>query len=116
MTLTYFTVRELHETECDTVIFNPPFGRKNISGIDGLFLEQALALSLHKTSTRQFSSAKRANGGVDVQVLAELGFDLPATYRFHRRKSVDVAVDFMPFEHKRIVTDYSGQPAASCCS
>ena len=62
MTLTYFTVGRLHETEFDTVVINSPFGRKKNSGIDALFLEQALALSLHKTSTRQFSSEKGANG------------------------------------------------------
>ena len=115
MTLTYFTVGRLHETEFDTVVINPPFGRKNNSGIDALFLEQALALSLHNFYETVFQR-KASEWGVDVQVLAELRFDLPATYRFHRRKSVDVAVDFIRFEHKRIVTDHSSQIAASCCN
>ncbi|CAM9502521.1 unnamed protein product, partial [Choristocarpus tenellus] len=42
----------------DTVIMNPPFGTRN-SGIDMIFLEQALQVastavySMHKSSTRQ---------------------------------------------------------------
>lgn len=90
----------------DTVVMNPPFGTKNNSGVDALFLEQALQLSrgavysLHKTSTRSFFQKKASELGVTMQVLAELRFNLPATYRFHKKRSVDVEVDLLRFESK----------------
>lgn len=48
----------------DTVIMNPPFGTKQIRGLDTSFLKRAIDLaenvvySLHKTSTRSVSSDK----------------------------------------------------------
>ena len=35
-----------------------------------------------------------------MEVLAELRFDLPASYRFHTKDSVDIEVDFIRFAHK----------------
>jgi len=35
--------------------------------------------------------------GASVQVLAELRFDLPSTYSFHRRASQDIEVDLVRF-------------------
>lgn len=87
----------------DVVITNPPFGTKNNQGVDMMFLRRALAVagtavySLHKTSTRDHIVKKAAEWKVKMEVLAELRFDLPATYTFHRRKCVDVAVDFIRF-------------------
>ena len=34
---------------------------------------------------------------VDVQVLAQLRYDLPATYKHHKKSSVDIEVDFVRF-------------------
>ncbi|CAG0907810.1 unnamed protein product, partial [Cyprideis torosa] len=84
----------------DTVVMNPPFGTKARPGVDMAFLEQALGLSpvvysLHKTSTRAHVVKKVSSWGADVEVLAELRYDLPKTYRFHRQNSVDIAVDFL---------------------
>jgi predicted RNA methylase len=85
---------------------NPPFGTKNNHGVDMKFLQAALDLattsvySLHKTSTREHILAKAADWGVRAHVLAELRFDLPATYRFHKKLSVDIKVDFIRFWFK----------------
>eukprot|EP00613_Pedinella_sp_CCMP2098_P011602 CAMPEP_0171652520 /NCGR_PEP_ID=MMETSP0990-20121206/39009_1 /TAXON_ID=483369 /ORGANISM="non described non described, Strain CCMP2098" /LENGTH=138 /DNA_ID=CAMNT_0012231767 /DNA_START=10 /DNA_END=425 /DNA_ORIENTATION=+ len=70
---------------CDTVIMNPPFGTRN-PGIDVLFLEKAMQLK------------PRANGGLKVEVMAELAFDIPKMYKMHKEKSKDVAVDLIRFE------------------
>ena len=35
--------------------------------------------------------------GVDAQVVAELRYDLPATYKHHKKASVDIEVDFIRF-------------------
>ncbi|KAH9257653.1 hypothetical protein BASA81_004102 [Batrachochytrium salamandrivorans] len=91
----------------DTTVMNPPFGTKNGGGADWVFLKCALGLSrvvysLHKTSTRKFllESAKREFDLESAQVVAELRFQLPATYKFHKKDSVDIAVDLLRFEHK----------------
>ena len=87
----------------NTVIMNPPFGTR-VSGVDMSFLDLALDLatdtvySLHKTSTRQFIARKiERMPGIQMKVVAELKFDLPASYKFHKHKSVDIAVDFIRF-------------------
>ena len=36
--------------------------------------------------------------GVKLEVVAELKFDIPQMYKFHKKKSVDVEVDFLRFE------------------
>jgi len=85
----------------DTVIMNPPFGTKK-KGIDMIFLKKALDMancvySLHKTSTREHISKKAKEWGVSFQVVAELIWDIPAMYDFHKKKSVDIKVDFIRF-------------------
>jgi predicted RNA methylase len=89
-------------SKVDVVIMNPPFGTRN-PGIDITFLMTALSLaeesvySLHKSSTRDGIRRRCDKMNVDMQVLAELQFDLPATYKFHRKKSADIGVDFVRF-------------------
>lgn len=88
----------------DTVLMNPPFGTKN-QGVDLLFVKQALALaptvySLHKTSTREFlvgRGAAACGPHVQAQVVATMHFNLPATYKFHKQKNVDIDVDLLQF-------------------
>ncbi|XP_054167846.1 rRNA N6-adenosine-methyltransferase METTL5-like [Oppia nitens] len=90
----------------DTCILNPPFGTKRNKGIDMIFLKRALQLSsnavysLHKTSTREHILRKAKEWSVEAQVLAELRFDLPKVYKFHKHSSVDIEVDFYRFQHK----------------
>lgn len=88
----------------DTVIMNPPFGTKDNKGIDLLFLKNAIDISqgavysLHKTTTRNFISKKVDEWGCSFEVLAELRYDLPKTYKFHKKQSLDVYVDFIRCE------------------
>lgn len=80
--------------------------------------------SLHKTSTRTFFTKKfkipleigpidtdeqnesASNGSspelinVNAKVLAEIQFDLPKVYKFHKEKSVDISVDLWCFEKR----------------
>jgi len=90
----------------DTVVMNPPFGTKHNKGMDMLFVRRGLDIgdvvySLHKTSTREHVLKKAKEWGVDVQVIAELRYDLPATYKHHKKSSVDIEVDFVRFSRKK---------------
>ena len=72
-----------------------------LSGIDLEFLQLAIAMantsvySFHKTATREHIKKRAIEWGVKLDVLAELRFDLAASYKFHKRKTVDIAVDFI---------------------
>jgi len=85
----------------DVVVMNPPFGTKHNKGMDMHFLEQGFKLakravySLHKTSTRDHVLKKAESWGAKPQVLAELKYDLPSTYKHHKKTSVDINVDFI---------------------
>ncbi|KAG9477299.1 hypothetical protein GDO78_002606 [Eleutherodactylus coqui] len=82
------------EKSVDTIIMNPPFGTKHNKGMDMTFLKSALQMartavySLHKTSTRNHVQKKAADWKVKMEVVAELRYDLPASYKFHKKKSV----------------------------
>lgn len=88
----------------DVVVMNPPFGTKHNKGLDMEFLCVGLALarravySLHKTSTRDHVLKKAADWGAKPQVVAELRYDLPATYKHHKKASLDIQVDFIRFQ------------------
>jgi predicted RNA methylase len=85
----------------DTVLCNPPFGTKNNAGMDVRFLRTATRLakravySFHKTSTRDYLVRKIQEWGMKVEVVAEMRFELPQTYKFHKEKSVDIEVDLI---------------------
>ena len=87
----------------DTVVMNPPFGTKHNKGLDMLFVKKGLDLaktavySLHKTSTREHILKKAKDWGVKCDVIAQLRYDLPASYKHHRKASVDIEVDFIRF-------------------
>ena len=81
----------------DTVVCNPPFGTRT-KGADTDFLRAASAIadtiySLHKSTTREHIATVAKALGFEAAVLAELRFDIPSMYAFHREKSKDVAVD-----------------------
>ncbi|XP_012277738.1 methyltransferase-like protein 5 [Orussus abietinus] len=88
----------------DTVVMNPPFGTKHNAGVDMRFLEIACKLannavySLHKTSTRRYVLKRAMDLGAKGNVIAELRYDLPQAYKFHKKSSVDIQVDFIRFE------------------
>jgi predicted RNA methylase len=85
----------------DTVITNPPFGTKNNEGIDVQFLRTAIRLarsavySFHKTSTRQYLLKLLTSWGLNVEVVAEMKFDIQNMYKFHKEKVKDVEVDLI---------------------
>lgn len=87
----------------DTVILNPPFGTRD-KGSDLKFLKTALSIatsavySLHKTSTRNHIMRKARELKVIPKVIAELRYDLPASYAFHKKDSIDVKVDLIRFQ------------------
>lgn len=91
----------------DTIILNPPFGTKNNAGMDMKFLEAAVSItngaiySLHKTSTREFIRKKSADLNLDSNVVAELRYDLPSSYKFHKKQSKDIDVDFWQFRVRK---------------
>ncbi|XP_049867579.1 rRNA N6-adenosine-methyltransferase Mettl5 [Pectinophora gossypiella] len=93
------------ENYFDTVLMNPPFGTKNNAGVDMKFLKKGLDLScdsvfsLHKSTTRSHIKKKVNEWGVKGSVIAELRYDLPATYKFHRQQSRDIAVDLWHLQH-----------------
>ena len=84
------------------MLTNPPFGTKNNAGMDVAFLRAGCRLatravySFHKTSTREYVlRTVRDDWGLDAEVAAVMKFDLPRTYAFHRKDSVDVEVDLI---------------------
>ena len=91
---------------------NPPFGTKNNAGIDVAFLRAGLSLaatnplraiySMHKTSTRDYLKRKAEEWKCSFTVIAEMKFDLPAKYDFHKKDNVTIQVDLLRFglDHK----------------
>ncbi|QDZ22423.1 S-adenosyl-L-methionine-dependent methyltransferase [Chloropicon primus] len=93
--------------KADVVITNPPFGTRT-KGVDIEFLKVASQIatsavySLHKSSTRSYIQrhATKVLGFKRAQVVAELRYDLPKTYKFHKKACKDIEVDFWRFEVK----------------
>jgi len=91
--------------KADIVVTNPPFGTR-AKGIDMEFVRVASQIatsavySLHKTSTRSYIQrfAQKVLGFKKAQVVAELRYDLPKTYKFHKKACTDIQVDFWRFE------------------
>ena len=85
----------------DTVIMNPPFGTRN-TGIDTAFVEKAMdfsdvVYSLHKSNTRTHFVRLAEARGYSLEVVAEMRYDIPKTFKHHKEKSKDVAVDLLRF-------------------
>ena len=108
----------------DTVLINPPFGTKHNAGIDVGFLAAGCRLarkavySFHKTSTRDFLLKKARNEwNMQCEVIAEMKFDIPQTYNFHKKKCVDIEVDLLRLVHidaestKKHCDEYENQEA-----
>jgi len=85
----------------DTVLTNPPFGTKNNAGVDITFLRAATRLarravySFHKSSTRDYLVKTVRGWGYEVEVVAQMKFDIPKMYKFHKKDNVDVEVDLI---------------------
>ena len=99
------SLSRLNRLAADTVIMNPPFGTR-ARGADVRFLRAAFQISrntvysLHKSSTREHIArvAQQELGATSAEVLAQLRYDLPATYSFHRQQSKDIDVDLWRFD------------------
>lgn len=83
----------------DTVVMNPPFGTRT-PHVDMQFLKHAISISsvtysLHKTSTRKFVLEWLKSEGLAARVLYQARFQLPHTFRFHKKKRASVEVDFI---------------------
>jgi len=100
---------QFRDSSFDTVLTNPPFGTKHNAGIDVAFLKAALriarnsAYSFHKTSTRDYL-LKKINGewndtfescSLRGEVVAEMKFVIPKSYKFHKKDVVEVEVDLI---------------------
>ncbi|GMR42540.1 hypothetical protein PMAYCL1PPCAC_12735, partial [Pristionchus mayeri] len=89
----------------DVVLLNPPFGTKKNEGIDIQFVEKALkcvkeegsVYSFHKSSTRSFLLKKGEELGAETRAAAQMRWKLSNTYRFHKKKAVDIDVDVICF-------------------
>jgi putative methylase len=87
----------------DTVLMNPPFGTKKNAGMDMKFLKIATQLSnskvysLHKTTTRSYIQKKCKELNCEGEVIAELRYNLDASYKFHKKASQDIEVDLWRF-------------------
>ncbi|GAQ78220.1 hypothetical protein KFL_000090660 [Klebsormidium nitens] len=97
--------RESSGFSADTVVMNPPFGTRR-KGADMEFLRTAFRIasgsiySLHKSSTREHIQrvALKELGAKSAEVICELRYNLPATYKFHKKREVDIEVDLWRFE------------------
>jgi len=96
-------VSEVDES-CDTIIMNPPFGVK-AKGADRPFIKAALKAgkviyTMHKTTTRDFiiEYIKRCGGAVTE--LAQVKFDLPHSYSFHKKRIKRIEVDIYRIERR----------------
>jgi putative methylase len=96
-------VSSIDET-CDTVVMNPPFGVKTRSA-DRPFIRAALKAgkviyTMHKTTTRDFiiEYIKRCGGAVTD--IAQVKFDLPYSYSFHKKRIKRIEVDIYRIERR----------------
>ena len=82
----------------DTIIMNPPFGTKNNAGIDMALLKSAALyglkpggtlFSLHKASTQKHIEKfiKNELPNCKGEMLQSIKFDLPNTYKFHKKQN-----------------------------
>ncbi len=89
-----------------TVLTNPPFGTKHNAGIDISFIKTAIRLatnavySFHKSSTRQYLIKTVESWGYEVEVIAQMKFEIPKMYKFHKLDEVDVDVDLIRIQIK----------------
>ncbi|KAJ1373931.1 hypothetical protein KIN20_036493 [Parelaphostrongylus tenuis] len=94
-------------SQFDVMVMNPPFGTKNNAGIDVQFVRAGLMMlspdgslfSLHKSSTRDYILKTASKWkDVDARCVARLRWNLPTTYKFHKKNSVDIDVDLIHYK------------------
>lgn len=103
VTIDLLAVSATNRLKFDTIFMNPPFGTKKNEGVDMNLLETAwvcaerAVYSLHKTTTREHILQRAKRKQMNCQVIATLKFDLPKSYKFHRKDSVNIEVDCFRF-------------------
>ncbi|WP_456472061.1 METTL5 family protein [Methanocaldococcus sp.] len=78
------------------VLQNPPFGAQK-KGADRVFLDKALELgdviySIHNYPTKDFVIKYVESKGGKITDIYRVNFRIPATYKFHKKRSVDIPV------------------------
>jgi putative methylase len=86
---------------------NPPFGVKS-NGADRPFLRAALKVgkviyTMHKTTTRDFIIEYIKQCGGAVTDLAQVKFDLPHSYSFHKKRIKRIEVDIYRIERRDLI-------------
>ena len=82
----------------DIVITNPPFGIRSEKGADIEFLKIASKIcnntifSLHKLSTINYLQKFYTKNGVKDIKSFKIEYDLPKTYKFHKKKNKEIEV------------------------
>lgn len=80
-----------------TIVMNPPFGTKikhqDVNALDKALKIANVVYSMHKKSTRDFLLKKYPGS----KVIAQMKYDLPRTYDFHKSKNKVIDVDFIRF-------------------
>ena len=82
----------------DLIITNPPFGIRGVEGADVEFLKTASYLcnktifSLHKFSTKNFLFKFYEKNGVNNINSFKIEYNLPKTYKFHKKKEKNIDV------------------------
>ena len=61
----------------------------------------------------QFIEKKAESWGIGIEVIAQLRYDLPATYRFHNKRSHDIEVDFIRFHPSQKSKTSLSDPSSS---
>lgn len=81
----------------DTIVMNPPFGTKikhqDVKAVDKALSISKVVYSMHKKSTREFLLKKYPK----AKVVAQMKYDLPRTYDFHKSKNKVIEVDLIRF-------------------
>lgn len=88
------------DREFDVCLLNPPFGMQakglDIDAINFALKYAKIVYVLHSNKTRDFYLKKFKN----IKLIAEMKYDLPSTYKFHKKKNISINVDLY-----RIVSD-----------
>ncbi|WP_099209693.1 METTL5 family protein [Thermococcus henrietii] len=92
------------EEKVDTVIMNPPFGSQR-KGADRPFLLKAFevadrvySIHLAKPEVRNFIKKFSADNGFTAIRLTTVPFEIPAQFRFHRKRLERILADIYRFE------------------
>ena len=70
-----------------------------------VFLNVVVIAPVRFGLSSQHLAKKAKEWGVELWVMAQLRFDIPATYKFHKRRSVDVEVDLIRLKKRQPLCD-----------